>query len=227
MNTVTLTGYVGQDPKVTQFDNGNEMVTFSLATKKRGFTTKEGKQIPDKTQWHNIVVLGGITKVVTSYVNKGSSILVVGEIQYREWEKDNGEKQRVTEIIVNSYENGLIELLGSNPNAQSNGQKQTYAEQSPGYNPNQQQHWQPQGGQPQPNYQPAPQPQTYPQPNNYQGQPQSIQPNNYPQPKSQPVPQTYQQPQPQGGYQQPPQNYSQPQGGYQQQYSSDSDSLPF
>lgn len=54
-NLVLLTGNVGNDPKVNALENGIKVATFSLATSTGGYTSKEGKEIPEVTQWHNIV----------------------------------------------------------------------------------------------------------------------------------------------------------------------------
>lgn len=56
MNKCILKGNVGQDPRITTFQDGGKVAQFTLATTERGFTTKDGRQIPDETQWHNIVV---------------------------------------------------------------------------------------------------------------------------------------------------------------------------
>ena len=39
-------GYTGKDPDVKTFDNGGVVAQFPLATTKRGFKTKDGKEIP-------------------------------------------------------------------------------------------------------------------------------------------------------------------------------------
>ena len=53
-------GNVGKDPEIKEFDNGGKIANFSLATTERGFTTRDGKVIEDKTTWHNISVSGGL-----------------------------------------------------------------------------------------------------------------------------------------------------------------------
>ena len=55
VNKVTLLGHTGKAPDFKEFDNGGCVATFSLATTKRGFTAKDGRQIPARTEWHNIV----------------------------------------------------------------------------------------------------------------------------------------------------------------------------
>lgn len=108
MNKVFLRGNVGQDPKITDFENGGKVAQFSLATTERGFKTQDGKEIPDKTTWHNIVVKRtGLAGICEQYVKKGTQLLVVGKIENREYQDNNGQTRYVTEINVEE-----MELLG-------------------------------------------------------------------------------------------------------------------
>lgn len=99
VNRVTLLGNVGRDPEVKVLTGGNAVAEFSLATSKGGYTTKDGKELPQKTQWHRIKAFGAITSAIERYVKKGSTIYVEGRIEYSEYEK-NGEKRTMTEIIL-------------------------------------------------------------------------------------------------------------------------------
>lgn len=112
MNLSILLGWVGQDPELKEFDFG-KIANFTLATTERGFTTKDGKVIPDQTEWHKIVVKGGLVKVVEGYVKKGSQLQITGKIKTRSWEKD-GAKHYVTEILCDN-----LELIGGKPQQQS------------------------------------------------------------------------------------------------------------
>lgn len=105
INKVILLGRVGKDPEVKQFDGGNK-ASFSLATTERGFTTKDGTVIPEKTEWHNIVCWKGLATIAERFVKKGDLIYIEGKITNRSWESD-GYKHYITEIVADN-----IELLG-------------------------------------------------------------------------------------------------------------------
>lgn len=108
MNKVFLKGNVGQDPKITTFDNGGKVAQFTLATTERGFKTKDGKDIPDETTWHNIVVRRtGLAGVCEQFVKKGTPLLIMGKIQTRQYQDNSGQTRYVTEIIMED-----MELLG-------------------------------------------------------------------------------------------------------------------
>ena len=109
MNKVFLKGNVGQDPKITVFQDGGKVAQFTLATTERGFKTRDGREIPDVTDWHNIVVKQtGLAGVCEQYVKKGTPLLIVGKIRTRDYQDNAGQTRYVTEIIVEE-----MELLGA------------------------------------------------------------------------------------------------------------------
>lgn len=110
MNFVVLKGNVGQDPKITNFQDGGKVAQFSLATTERGYETRNGRKIEPQTTWHNIVVKrSGLAGVCEQYVKKGTPLLIVGKIQTRDYTDNSGTKRYVTEIVVDE-----MELLGGN-----------------------------------------------------------------------------------------------------------------
>lgn len=109
MNKVELIGRVGQDPRITRFDNGGMVAQFSLATTERGYTTSDGKEIPEITDWHEIVVKkSGLAGVCEKHVKKGSQLGIFGKLRTRSYEDNAGQTRYITEIIVDE-----MELLGS------------------------------------------------------------------------------------------------------------------
>jgi len=98
-NKVQLIGRLGQDPEIINFADGNKMAKFSLATDD-SYKDKDGNKV-ERTDWHNIVIKGGLVKVVESYVNKGQEIAVEGKLTTRSWEDKEGKKQYITEVVCN------------------------------------------------------------------------------------------------------------------------------
>ncbi len=107
INKVILLGHVGKDPEIKHFDNGSSVASFTLATTERGYTAANGTQIPDKTEWQNIVCWRGLAKVVEQYVKKGTQLYIEGKIRTRQYEDSNKVKRYVTEIYADN-----LELLG-------------------------------------------------------------------------------------------------------------------
>ena len=112
-NFVLLLGHVGNDPDVKHFDD-NQVANFNLATKKRGYTAKNGTEVPEKTTWHRIVVWGGLARVVEGHVKKGQMLQLTGEISNREYVTKEGEKRYITEILCND-----LEFVGGKPQYQN------------------------------------------------------------------------------------------------------------
>lgn len=98
VNKVILMGHTGKDPVVKTFDNGGVVAQFPLATTKRGFTTKDGREIPERTEWHNIVLSNDLAKIAGQYVKKGDKLYIEGELRIRSYEDNNGVKRYITEV---------------------------------------------------------------------------------------------------------------------------------
>jgi single-strand DNA-binding protein len=121
INKAILVGRVGIDPQIKSFEDGGQIANFSLATTEPGFTTRDGKQIPERTEWHNITVRGGLVKVVDSYVSKGQQLYIEGKIKTRSYEQD-GVKKYVTEIVCD-----VLKMLGSKGESKPDNQGQNQA----------------------------------------------------------------------------------------------------
>ena len=62
------------------------------------------EQVPERTEWHNLVFWRGLAETVEKYVHKGDKLYVEGAIRYRNYDDQNGVKRYVTEIFVDSFE---------------------------------------------------------------------------------------------------------------------------
>jgi len=109
VNKVILVGNVGKDPEVRYLEKNLAVANFSLATSEKGFTTQSGIQVPERTEWHNIVAWRLLAEFSEKYIHKGSQLYVEGKIQTRTYEKD-GIKRYITEIYADT-----IQLLGKKP----------------------------------------------------------------------------------------------------------------
>lgn len=106
INKAILVGHVGKDPDVRNFENNQKVANFPFATTEPGFKTRDGKEIPERTDWHNISVRRGLAEVVEKYVRKGSQLYIEGKIHTRSYTKDESVRY-ITEIIPTT-----IKLLG-------------------------------------------------------------------------------------------------------------------
>ena len=104
VNKVILIGNVGKDPDVRYLDNGVAVATFPLATTERAYTLQNGTQVPERTEWHNIVLWRGLAQTAEKYVHKGDKLFIEGKIKSRSYDDQNGVKRYVVEIFADNME---------------------------------------------------------------------------------------------------------------------------
>ena len=99
MNKVMLIGNVGRDPEVKYVDAGVE--------------------VPERTEWHNVVLWRKLAEVVEKYVHKGDKLFIEGQIHTRTYDDQNGIRRTVTEIWAES-----LEMLSPKPQTPEQPQNQ-------------------------------------------------------------------------------------------------------
>ena len=99
-----LIGNVGKEPVVYYYDADQAVAQVSFATTEKGYTLANGMQVPDHTDWHNLVFFRGLAKVVEKYVHKGDRLYVEGRIRYRLYDDKQGKRHNITEIYVDNME---------------------------------------------------------------------------------------------------------------------------
>ena len=168
INKVILIGHVGNEPRV--FEKAETLIVqLSLATTEKGYTLQNGTQVPDRTEWHNIVLWRRVAEIARKYVHKGDKIYIEGKLRTRSYDDEkSGQKKFVTEIVAD-----VIEMLtpkqipqqGVQQSYQAQPQQQVASQQGiyPQAQPQQQQA-------PQQGYVPTAQPQQVVQPQQHQAQ---------------------------------------------------------
>lgn len=114
VNKVILLGNVGSDPEIRE-SNGGKFATFRLATTDKGYTKRDGTQVPERTEWHSIVANGNIVGVIESYVRKGTKLYIEGKLRTRKYTARDNTERSVTEIYLDN-----LELLGGKPQENPN-----------------------------------------------------------------------------------------------------------
>ncbi|MDR1456023.1 MAG: single-stranded DNA-binding protein [Tannerella sp.] len=104
LNKVILIGNVGKDPVIRYFDSGSGVANFTVATSDRGYTLANGTEIPERTEWHNIVANRDRVQFVEKYIKKGSLVYIEGKIRTRNYDDQSGTKRYVTEIYADRIE---------------------------------------------------------------------------------------------------------------------------
>ena len=99
-----MIGNVGKDPEVRHLDTGVTVATFPLATTERGYTLQNGTQVPERTDWHNIVLWRGLATTAEKYVHKGDKLYIEGKIRPRSYDDQNGQRRYTVEIFADVME---------------------------------------------------------------------------------------------------------------------------
>lgn len=121
MNKVILMGRLTRDPEMRQTPNGVAVCSFSIAVNRR--FAKEGQQSAD---FINCTAWRQQAEFICKYFQKGSMIAVVGQIQSRSWDGQDGKKQYATDVVVDE-----VYFTGSKAESHTGGSSDGYAAPQP------------------------------------------------------------------------------------------------
>ena len=97
MNKVILMGRLTRDPEVRYTQTNNTLVaSFSLAVNRRFARPGEERQ----ADFINVVAWNKTGEFCSKYFKKGQQVSIIGRIQTRTWDDENGQKRYVTEVIA-------------------------------------------------------------------------------------------------------------------------------
>jgi single-strand DNA-binding protein len=96
-NMAVLLGNLGADPEVRETTGGDKVANMSLATTDE-WKDRDGEK-QTKTQWHRLVMWRGLGELAERYLEKGSRLLVVGKVEYGQYE-DKGITRYTTQVNV-------------------------------------------------------------------------------------------------------------------------------
>ena len=103
MNKVIISGYVVRDAELNYIGEGVPKMSFCLGVNRSYQKDKDNK----KSDFINFELFGKRAENLCQYVTKGKQILVEGELNIDNYEKD-GEKRSFTKVKVDR-----LEFLGS------------------------------------------------------------------------------------------------------------------
>jgi len=101
LNKVQIIGFLGDNPRITEFQTGAKLAAFSVATSTKR-KDKQGRQIED-TEWHRILCWSYNAEYVGKYFHKGTQCYLEGKLKTRSYER-NGLKLYTTEIVADEVQ---------------------------------------------------------------------------------------------------------------------------
>ncbi|HHT25585.1 MAG TPA: single-stranded DNA-binding protein [Clostridiaceae bacterium] len=96
MNKAILMGRLTKDPELRTTQNNISVCSFTLAIDRR-FKNQQGER---ETDFIPIVAWRQTAEFAARYFSKGARMALVGSIQPRSWEDENGERRYITEVIA-------------------------------------------------------------------------------------------------------------------------------
>jgi single-strand DNA-binding protein len=93
INKSILGGRLTADVELKQTQSGKQVCSFTLAVNRRLSANNE-------TDFINCTAWGKTAEFISKYFKKGSSLCIVGSIQVRSWQDQNGNKRYATEVVA-------------------------------------------------------------------------------------------------------------------------------
>jgi single-strand DNA-binding protein len=130
VNKVILVGRLGRDPELKYTASGTPFCRFSMATDD-SWNDKATGERQERTEWHNIVAWDRLAEICNQYLTKGKLVYIEGSLQTREWDDQEGNKKKTTEIRARD----MVMLSGGAGDAAGGGvQRRTAAAEAPAVN---------------------------------------------------------------------------------------------
>lgn len=113
LNRAQIIGNLTRDPELRTTQSGQSVVSFGVATNRR-YTGKDGQQ-QEQTEFHNVVAWAKLAEIISQYLGKGRKVFIEGRLQTREWQGQDGNTRRTTEIVADNMI--MLDRGGSAPAA--------------------------------------------------------------------------------------------------------------
>lgn len=128
INKVILMGRLTRDPELRHTGTGTPVAHFTVAVD-NGFGDNR------QTSFINCVAWNKQAEFVTNYFTKGKMIIVIGRIQTRSWDGQDGKKNYATEVVASEVSFGESKRNSEGASSDYNSE---YSQPSGGYSAPQQ-----------------------------------------------------------------------------------------
>lgn len=98
-NNVDLVGNLTRDPELRFTPGGLPVGTFGLAVNRR-VQNRQTNEWEDRTSFFDVVCYGSLGENIAESLAKGTRVLVVGRLEQRSWENQNGDRRSKVEVIA-------------------------------------------------------------------------------------------------------------------------------
>jgi single-strand DNA-binding protein len=98
-NNIDLVGNLTRDPELRYTPGGMPVATFGLAVNLRR-QNRQTNEWEDRPSFFDIVCYGSLGENVSESLGRGSRVMVVGRLEQRSWETQDGDKRSKIEVIA-------------------------------------------------------------------------------------------------------------------------------
>lgn len=98
-NTVTQIGNVTRDPELRYTEKGDAVLTLGVAVD-NGYYNRDDKEWVEKPSFFDVVCWRELAENVAETIEKGTRVVVVGHLEQRSWQNDEGENRYKVEIAA-------------------------------------------------------------------------------------------------------------------------------
>ncbi len=99
LNKVFLIGRLTRDPEIRFLPSGTQITTFTIAVN-RAYKTKDSSEWKEETYFFDVEAFGYLAERLGKQLNKGTQVLVEGQLRQDKWETSSGEKRSKIKIVA-------------------------------------------------------------------------------------------------------------------------------
>ena len=100
MNKVFLIGNLTRDPELSEANSGVSLCRFAIAVNRRF----SGGDAERQTDFFNVTAFRGLADNIARFCKKGNKVAVVGSIQIRNYEDNNGQRRTFVDVVADDVE---------------------------------------------------------------------------------------------------------------------------
>lgn len=127
VNMVVLMGNMTREAELRYTPNGKAVSSFGLAVN-RVYKDAAGER-KSEADFFDVVAWGRLAEIISQYGAKGQGVHIVGRLQNRSWEAQDGSKRNKTEVIATDI--SLIGGKGANSDTATTNAKDEKPEEVP------------------------------------------------------------------------------------------------
>lgn len=98
-NTVELVGNLTRAPELRFTPNGAAVANFGLAVNRR-WRNQQSNEWEEQTSFFDVVCWRDLAENVAESLDRGTRVVVVGRLEQRSWENQDGDKRSKVEVVA-------------------------------------------------------------------------------------------------------------------------------